>query len=210
MHHHPAHASAHPSPARPTPFSTVENPRRGGTHGGRHRLRPGRVHRPPKEGLGLLPREQQLQHEVLERHAPAQPFPSSIFLDKNRRGIGKYQSIWTDSKMETAGSQHLRLLLRRHLVRVHAARVELVAHALTRPPRAPALEQHTHHSIKKAKHSLIEVPWLVNGASLQQPSCPPVSARGSAVHPQHGGGQTHNSRSDCQRLWSACTLATTG
>jgi hypothetical protein len=26
------------------------------------------------------------------------------FRDKNRRGIGKYQSIWTDSKMETAGS----------------------------------------------------------------------------------------------------------
>jgi hypothetical protein len=36
--------------------------------------------------------------------APARPFPSSIFLDKNRRDIGKSQSIWTDSKMETAGS----------------------------------------------------------------------------------------------------------
>jgi hypothetical protein len=32
------------------------------------------------------------------------PFPSSIFLDKNRRDIGKSQSVWTDSKMETAGS----------------------------------------------------------------------------------------------------------
>jgi hypothetical protein len=29
---------------------------------------------------------------------PARPFPPSIFLDKNRRDIGKYQSIWTDSK----------------------------------------------------------------------------------------------------------------
>jgi hypothetical protein len=28
----------------------------------------------------------------------------SIFLDKNRRGIGKSQSIWTDSKMEAAGA----------------------------------------------------------------------------------------------------------
>jgi hypothetical protein len=36
---------------------------------------------------------------------PARPFPSSIFLDKNRRDIGKSQSIWTDSKMETAGSR---------------------------------------------------------------------------------------------------------
>jgi hypothetical protein len=36
--------------------------------------------------------------------SPARPFPSSIFLDKNRRDIGKSQSIWTDSKMETAGS----------------------------------------------------------------------------------------------------------
>jgi hypothetical protein len=35
---------------------------------------------------------------------PARPFPSSIFLDKNRRDIGKSQSIWSDSKMETAGS----------------------------------------------------------------------------------------------------------
>jgi hypothetical protein len=30
--------------------------------------------------------------------------PSSIFLDKNRRGIGKSQPIWTDSKMETPNS----------------------------------------------------------------------------------------------------------
>eukprot|EP01047_Picozoa_sp_COSAG01_P038230 COSAG01_NODE_3090_length_6601_cov_5.372347_7_plen_306_part_00 len=36
--------------------------------------------------------------------APARPFPPSTFLDKNRRGIGKSQSIWTDSKMETAGA----------------------------------------------------------------------------------------------------------
>jgi hypothetical protein len=33
---------------------------------------------------------------------PARPFPSSIFLVKNRRDIGKSQSIWTDSQMETA------------------------------------------------------------------------------------------------------------
>jgi hypothetical protein len=33
---------------------------------------------------------------------PARPFPSSICHDKNRRDIGKSQSIWTDSKMETA------------------------------------------------------------------------------------------------------------
>jgi hypothetical protein len=40
------------------------------------------------------------------RHPPpAAPFPPSIFLDKNRRDIGKSQSIWTDSKMESAGSR---------------------------------------------------------------------------------------------------------
>jgi hypothetical protein len=32
---------------------------------------------------------------VRRRVAPARPFPSSIFRDKNRRDIGKYQSIWT-------------------------------------------------------------------------------------------------------------------
>jgi hypothetical protein len=37
--------------------------------------------------------------------SPARPFPSSIFLDKNRRDIGKSQSIYTDSKTETAGSR---------------------------------------------------------------------------------------------------------
>eukprot|EP01047_Picozoa_sp_COSAG01_P024983 COSAG01_NODE_1561_length_9917_cov_5.742514_12_plen_175_part_00 len=41
----------------------------------------------------------------LHGHAPARPFPSSIFRDKNRRDIGKSQSMWTDSKTETAGSQ---------------------------------------------------------------------------------------------------------
>eukprot|EP01043_Picozoa_sp_COSAG02_P119474 COSAG02_NODE_56140_length_287_cov_0.547872_1_plen_52_part_01 len=29
---------------------------------------------------------------------PARPIPSSTFRDKNRRDIGKSQSIWTDSK----------------------------------------------------------------------------------------------------------------
>jgi hypothetical protein len=41
----------------------------------------------------------------LEELPPARPFPSSVFLDKNRRDIGKSQSIWTDFKMETAGSR---------------------------------------------------------------------------------------------------------
>eukprot|EP01049_Picozoa_sp_SAG25_P003922 SAG25_NODE_236_length_11287_cov_246.398999_10_plen_408_part_00 len=37
--------------------------------------------------------------------APARPCSPSIFLDrKNRRGTGNSQSIWTDSKMETAGA----------------------------------------------------------------------------------------------------------
>jgi hypothetical protein len=35
---------------------------------------------------------------------PARPFSPSIFLDKNRRDIGKSQSIWAGSKMKTAGS----------------------------------------------------------------------------------------------------------
>eukprot|EP01047_Picozoa_sp_COSAG01_P011195 COSAG01_NODE_489_length_16370_cov_7.973818_5_plen_154_part_00 len=43
---------------------------------------------------------------------PARPFSPSIFVDKNRRDISRSQSIWTDSKMETAGSrQRLRPLL---------------------------------------------------------------------------------------------------
>jgi hypothetical protein len=44
----------------------------------------------------------------LEELPPARPFPSSVFLDKNRRDIGKSQSMCTDSKMETAGSRRSR------------------------------------------------------------------------------------------------------
>jgi hypothetical protein len=39
------------------------------------------------------------------RCLPARPFSPSIFLDRNRRDIGKSQSLWTDSKMKTAGSR---------------------------------------------------------------------------------------------------------
>jgi hypothetical protein len=42
-------------------------------------------------------------HHGVVRH-PVRAFPSSIFLDKNRRDIGESQSTWTDSKMETARS----------------------------------------------------------------------------------------------------------
>jgi hypothetical protein len=38
-------------------------------------------------------------------HTPVQAFPPSIFIDKNRRDIGKSQSKWTASKMETPGAR---------------------------------------------------------------------------------------------------------
>jgi hypothetical protein len=38
------------------------------------------------------------------RRAPAVASPSSVFRDKNRGDIGKSQSMWTDSKMGTAGA----------------------------------------------------------------------------------------------------------
>jgi hypothetical protein len=51
----------------------------------------------------------------VEVEHPARPFPPSIFLDQSRRDIGKSQSIWTASKMETAGSlvaaHHIQALL---------------------------------------------------------------------------------------------------
>jgi hypothetical protein len=50
---------------------------------------------------------------VRDLQQPARPFPSSIFLDKNRRDIGKSQPIWTDSNMETAGSQLVQTTPRR-------------------------------------------------------------------------------------------------
>jgi hypothetical protein len=50
-------------------------------------------------------REDAVVRQRVPAARPAAPFPPSIFLDKNRRDVGKSQSIWTDSKMETAGSQ---------------------------------------------------------------------------------------------------------
>jgi hypothetical protein len=63
--------------------------------------------------------------QVREIHRAARPFPPSIFRDKNRRDIGKSQSIWTDSKMETAGSPPVRrgVVVRHRRVLVGDARV---------------------------------------------------------------------------------------
>jgi hypothetical protein len=61
------------------------------SHGGINscaRVASHRTHRPPR-----CPRET----------CPGRFHPH--FRDQNRRGIGKSQSMWTDSKMETAGSQ---------------------------------------------------------------------------------------------------------
>jgi hypothetical protein len=80
----------------------------------------------------------------LDRHAvhlvpiPARPFPSSIFLDKNRRDIGKSQSIWTDSKMETSGSPiagHLREAWDRGVQRLDVCKVSSSARGGTRLAR---------------------------------------------------------------------------
>eukprot|EP01047_Picozoa_sp_COSAG01_P098699 COSAG01_NODE_28840_length_651_cov_2.153986_1_plen_129_part_00 len=74
----------------------------------------GGVHAPPAPGnLRLLPAPRLLQHQ--EGLVPARPFSASIFLDKNRRDIGKSRSIWTDSKMKTAGSHVIQLLQRQSL-----------------------------------------------------------------------------------------------
>jgi hypothetical protein len=60
-------------------------------------------------------RAHQRLRAVLE---PARPFPSSIFRDKNRGGIGKSQPRWTACKMETPGApppQRPRGALHRHV-----------------------------------------------------------------------------------------------
>jgi hypothetical protein len=43
---------------------------------------------------------------------PGAPFPPSIFRDKSRRDIGKSQSIWTNSEVETASSRDVDRCLR--------------------------------------------------------------------------------------------------
>jgi hypothetical protein len=56
-------------------------------------------------GRDRLHREHRVQ-ELPHRRQPARPFPTAPFRDKNRRDTGTSQSIWTDSKMETAGFSH--------------------------------------------------------------------------------------------------------
>jgi hypothetical protein len=71
---------------------------------GRRSDRPprGRRHRRPAQPPP--PRGRAPRRATARCAPPGAPFPPSIFLDKNRRDIGKSQSIWASSKMKTAGS----------------------------------------------------------------------------------------------------------
>jgi hypothetical protein len=69
------------------------------------------------DGVGVGESLRQSPHGSLQRlrrvgrQQPARAFPSSIdksSIDKSRRDIGKSQSKWTASKMETPGSQRVR------------------------------------------------------------------------------------------------------
>eukprot|EP01047_Picozoa_sp_COSAG01_P031941 COSAG01_NODE_2290_length_7984_cov_10.803424_1_plen_237_part_00 len=61
-------------------------------------------HRRPRLGLARLARLVRRGAQQLAA-VPARPFPPSIFLGKNRCGMGKSQPVCTDPKMETAGSR---------------------------------------------------------------------------------------------------------
>jgi hypothetical protein len=76
---------------------------------------------------------------------PARPFPSSIFLDKNRSDIGKSQSIRTDSKMETAGSllSCHEQLLQLTLITKHRAPLRCDPSS---SPQAPPQRSHPTHA----------------------------------------------------------------
>eukprot|EP01047_Picozoa_sp_COSAG01_P025297 COSAG01_NODE_1592_length_9796_cov_5.340311_7_plen_380_part_00 len=84
---------------------------------------------------------------------PARPFPPSTFLDKNRRDIGKSQSMWTDPKMETAG---LPRLIRRALpahdpeaagVATHRSQPGCRAYLMRRPHRQQRLLRDGAHTM---------------------------------------------------------------
>jgi hypothetical protein len=84
--------------------------------------------------IGLVQAVERLLHRGAH---PARPCPSSILLDKNRRDIGKSQSIWTDPKMETAGSRHVEPL---------------------RPARHPAPSNLTpHHRTARTHRTLVSM-----------------------------------------------------
>eukprot|EP01047_Picozoa_sp_COSAG01_P085695 COSAG01_NODE_18943_length_1042_cov_1.014846_2_plen_158_part_00 len=102
----------------------------------------------------VLSRRARLPLGDARRPFPDAPFPSSI-RDQNRRDIGKSQSIWTDSKMETAGSQ----LLHR------AARLALLAQVSAR------------HTMRQ-RHLLLTPPW--SGCAFQAPL--PLSGDGGQRH----------------------------
>eukprot|EP01047_Picozoa_sp_COSAG01_P076117 COSAG01_NODE_13264_length_1610_cov_4.291198_2_plen_217_part_00 len=69
---------------------------------------------------------------------PARPFSPSIYLDKNRRDIGKSQSIWAGSKMKTAGSPPKQSLARRlHSTPLAAAAADDVTRCV--PPQVTLL-----------------------------------------------------------------------
>jgi hypothetical protein len=76
---------------------------------------------------------------------PARTFPPSIIRDKNRRGIGKSQSKWTASKMETPRSRAVRPLQ----LQEEAPRLARVAGAQggRRAVVCLAGPDHAHHAV---------------------------------------------------------------
>eukprot|EP01047_Picozoa_sp_COSAG01_P014253 COSAG01_NODE_690_length_14219_cov_19.783144_18_plen_213_part_00 len=110
--------------------------------------------------------------------APARPFPSSIFRDKNRRDIGKSQSIWTDSKMETAGSlQHAPVVggteLRRQLVCQRRRAQE--APPARRPQHTGAHRGRRGQHGERAQHA-VPATGINTARVLIQPATPPHPA----------------------------------
>jgi hypothetical protein len=87
---------------------------------------------------------------------PARPFPSSILLDKNRRDISKSQSIWTDSKMETVGSQG------GDLVRVAEVKALRVGGGRVEHPHRGGVIQHL--GLRTQRH-VNGWPWAVVGCT---------------------------------------------
>jgi hypothetical protein len=102
-----------------------------------------------------------------QRH-PARAFPSSIaIIDKNRRDIGKYQSKWTASKMETPGSPLRRREVLSSPVRDAGAFDEL--HHLFAAPTPPSISWHRS----------------VVAQTVNAPPAKPAGGLDTSTHEQH-------------------------
>jgi hypothetical protein len=165
-------------------------------------LAPAAVVRAEASHLAAVPVPEQLQ--------PARAFPSSIFCDKNRRDIGKSQSKWTASKMETPGSPRVDGELEpvHHIPGRHLACD--VTRLATEPSRHAARtgEDTRHPPPFSSKHKQAKIAtWQLASCALTPSVRIAVSTLASSASPSFAASDACSARIPASPMYSCAATA---